>query len=282
MRRRSSQARRSWLSLIFALTACKEQRAEPLPTPAETRALADELCPQVARPLFFKIERDGLTSYVLGTRHVGVRFAKFPPEVEVAFRASKIAVFESIASAPDKPAALDRELGPARWAKLRALVGPIEAERVRNSPAKAIAMLLTLFEDRSAFLDVELQELARTRQMELVALEDNKHGDHRAQELASPERLRKLLDSISGRETLKAATESGLRSYCTAGSAQPGDPSELDEVSEQRRRAWLTPLAMQLQRGQVFVAVGAAHLAGPDGLPALLREQGFMVTDLSQ
>ena len=224
MRRGSSQARRGWLPVVVAtaaLAACKP--SDPgLPTAAETRALADAACPRVARPLFFKFEREGRVSYVLRTRHVGVRLAKFPPEVETAFRASTIAVFESIASAPDKPAALEREFGPERWAKLRTLLGAVEAERVRDTPAKAIAALLTLYEDCSAFLDVELQELARAEKMELVALEDNARGDDGAQQLASSEdRLRTMLDSVKGREALKAATESGLRAYCTAGSGSP-------------------------------------------------------------
>lgn len=281
MRRGSSQARRGWLSLTFALAACKEPRAAPLPTPAETRALADAACPKVTRPLFFKVEKDGHVSYLLGTRHVGVPLAKFPREVEEAFRGAKTAVFESITPAADPVVSLPDELGAARWAKLGRLLGPAEAERVKRSAGAAIAAVLTLYEDRSAFLDVELQELARSLRIELVALEDGAKTAELGRQLASPAKLAELLDGLDGRATLRRATETGLRAYCTAGSTEDAATrSALDELGEQRLAAWLGRLGNLLARGEIFVAVGSNHLNGERGLPARLRTEGFIVTDL--
>ena len=46
-----------------------------------------------------------------------------------------------------------------------------------------------------------------------------------------------------------------------------------------RNKAWAEVLAMRLkQPGTSFVSVGAAHLVGPDGVPALLEKMGFTVT----
>jgi hypothetical protein len=46
-----------------------------------------------------------------------------------------------------------------------------------------------------------------------------------------------------------------------------------------RNKAWATALADRLkQPGTSFVAVGAAHLAGSDGVPALLQKMGFDVS----
>jgi uncharacterized protein len=46
-----------------------------------------------------------------------------------------------------------------------------------------------------------------------------------------------------------------------------------------RNRAWATLLAQRLkQPGTSFVAVGAGHLIGPNGVPALLQGMGFTVT----
>jgi uncharacterized protein YbaP (TraB family) len=279
MRRGSGQARRVWLSLVLGF-ACKRPAAEPLPTPAETRALADKACPEVTRPLFFKVEKDGRVSHLLGTRHVGVTFSKFPDQVETTFLAARTAVFESIAHAPDPVVPLEQTLGAERWAKLVRILGPDEARRVRNSAGLAIAALLTLYEDKTAFLDVELQGLARARNMELVALEDVAKGTELGRELASPAKLAELVDSLD-RRALLAATETGLRAYCTAGGTKDAaTKSELDQLGERRVRAWLAPLVTLLGRGEVFVAVGSNHLNSERGLPALLRTEGFTVSDL--
>ncbi len=47
-----------------------------------------------------------------------------------------------------------------------------------------------------------------------------------------------------------------------------------------RNLLWLPRLEKQLQKGNVFVAVGSLHLPGEQGLVNLLREQGFVLTPL--
>jgi hypothetical protein len=52
-----------------------------------------------------------------------------------------------------------------------------------------------------------------------------------------------------------------------------------DRLLAQRNKTWATLLAARLQKpGTSFVSVGAAHLVGTDGVPALLATMGFTVT----
>ncbi|MDX2233009.1 MAG: TraB/GumN family protein [Hyphomonadaceae bacterium] len=55
-------------------------------------------------------------------------------------------------------------------------------------------------------------------------------------------------------------------------------PALYDVILKQRNAAWVTVLARELEGSGVdFVAVGAAHLVGPDSVQAMLEARGFTV-----
>ena len=55
-------------------------------------------------------------------------------------------------------------------------------------------------------------------------------------------------------------------------------PALYDALLRRRNQAWAQALAAEMDRpGVQLVAVGALHMAGPDGLPALMAARGFQV-----
>jgi uncharacterized protein YbaP (TraB family) len=68
--------------------------------------------------------------------------------------------------------------------------------------------------------------------------------------------------------TLEAAMETGLLA----------DPELREALLSARNRAWTEKVDELLKGGgSLFVAVGAAHLIGSEGLAAALRERGYIV-----
>lgn len=56
------------------------------------------------------------------------------------------------------------------------------------------------------------------------------------------------------------------------------DPALYDALLVERNRAWLREILPLLRQGRrPLVAVGTAHLLGPDGLPALLAAEGYTI-----
>ena len=60
------------------------------------------------------------------------------------------------------------------------------------------------------------------------------------------------------------------------------DPEIRDALLVQRNKDWLPTILIQLADTQKpFIAVGAAHLIGPDGLKTMLEAEGYTVTRIS-
>ena len=57
-----------------------------------------------------------------------------------------------------------------------------------------------------------------------------------------------------------------------------GDPALYEALAKRRNTAWVDKLVPMLEkRERPLIAVGAAHMLGPDGLPALIEARGYRV-----
>src|SRR5512135_3093539 len=138
---------RIWL-VALALVACQGHRDEPAkqapppatdpwagtapdsnapPSLADRRQREDEICPKITSPYFYRVEKAGHASYLLGTRHIGVSLSKFPEAVRDRVHDAKLVVFELDPAdhykEPREPHDLPAELGPALWTHYTELVG---------------------------------------------------------------------------------------------------------------------------------------------------------------
>lgn len=275
-----------------------------IPSAEVAREIADTACPTVTGAYFFRVEKAGKTSHILGTRHLGVDIAKFPALVTDTLIAAKVAVFET---APDdnsddgvvKPAhgRLPDELGPELWERYEVLVGHELATALADQePATGMLMMIALYEDKSSALDDQLQQLAIAKQIPVRGLETSEFQERLIARWLDVRALRASVKVTDDRRELKQTTIDDLTEYCAGTDDDPGpDPKErqdmidggyTDEEIKQfeeelvfsRNRDWIPKLEKLFARGDAFIAVGADHLTGELGVPALLAKRGYQVT----
>lgn len=285
------------------------QTCPPPITGAEAARLSGTT-PGVDRGMLWRVSKGGRDSYLYGTVHLGRPLWMQPgPKVSAALQASDVLALELDAGDPATQESL-RQLTAARTSlALPAALGEQLQARTRAAclPPQALsglqpliqAMTLTLLEARwdgldSAFaLEQLLSHQARVLRRPIVALETPRQQldllldmeDSRM--LAMTQELLEQLDKGRVRPVLLrliAAWERGdlaeLENYeqwCDC-IASPQDRVWLRRLNEARNPGMADGIARLHESGkQVFAAVGALHMTGPQALPLLLAARGFSV-----
>lgn len=258
-------------------------------------------------------------SYLFGTIHMIPASDFFLSEsVKRAFNASSTVTFEIDTENMDNPMMLFSMLGNMTMKNdttLRDLLTQGDYLMVKNH-FDQLGMPLSMLEQvKPIFLSVlasddmggsgtEMSmEGMKSYELELTAMA--KEGNKKVEGLESIAYQLSLFDSIPYAVQAKMLVEAV--SGEDRGSAEEADPLDelighykneniikLQELVEDeegiagfqnvlltnRNRNWIEPMAKMMRRETVFFAVGAGHLAGSDGLVALLRAEGYQLKPL--
>ncbi len=265
---------------------------------AERAKLANEACPSVTGAFFFEVTKNGKTSHILGTRHISVGLAKFPPVVADTIDHASQVVFEI---APDDasgvthpPEPLKEKLGDKDWSHFEELVGKTTADGfVVGEPTGAALQMMLLYEDISNTLESQIQARATEHQIAMTGLETSAFQDNVLAKLLDFRMLKATIETTKDRAEIQKDSHDDLAQYCAGTDTSPGmddetrtkmlragyTKAELDEEDEilvyKRDADWIPKLSKLFEQDNVFVAVGADHLIGPRGVIALMEKQGF-------
>lgn len=284
-------------------------QAAPCPPPPALPTAAQLQAAQAQdRGLLWRLQRDGRTSWLYGTLHVGKLEWMAPgPRVAAALAGSPVlaleidptdaGVQEALAAADDKPQALPPALQKRLAQQVTAACLPSGA-LAHLQPAMQ-AVVLSVLEARWIGLDPAfaqeqaLAQAARSAGRRIVALETvalQKQvlvpGDAAAAQTLVEQALAQL-ESGSGRQTLlrlARAWEQGnlglLEDYerwcdCVR---NDDERAAMRALNDERNPALAARIEALHQEGRpVFAAVGALHMTGPAALPRLLAARGFTV-----
>ena len=269
----------------------------------------------VAAPALYKIEKNGTTSYLFGTVHVGDASMKGLPanvtkaideseHVIVEVDISKLTPFQmQQRSMPlmmlKNGKTLQTELSKQNYNKLKNYFAKISIDIAMFSNFKPWAVMVTMMQiefQNAGFSDqtgIDKQVLAYAKEHnikigELETLEQQlQMFDGMA--LLSNEMIEETFEQLSDINTyfikLVNAWKNGDMGTLTEYYNMSFDESNYGEISEQvmlinRNNKWVEQLVPRLNNEKLFIAVGALHLPERHGLIKQLKDKGFSVTRL--
>ena len=315
---------------MFALGACKSTAPDPGPPPAAATsptapatakpapaipAQAQPATPgadpwskpapkkdPLARPMFWSIEKDGKTTFLLGTIHLGVDAeTRLPDLVWKQLDAAPTFAMETdlsdgslMDSFKRTSGTLHEELGPAYWKKLEDALGPQVAKGIDGMKAMVPASVLAMRGmPQTPPMDGILVERAKREHKQIVFLEPasaetavlEKWMDTRAlkemlDDTEGPARQTALLDAYLAGDDAKmlALTDDERTEAVKHGYTNAEYDQEMDDLLFHRNASWIGAIEKLHAGGGGFIAVGAAHLIGKGSVLDLLAKRGYKVT----
>lgn len=263
------------------------------------------LCPLLAQQsLLYKVEKKGHpTSYLFGTFHL-LPQDKFhlPEEVTSVFNSAKQVVME-LSMEPGFELKLMQLAQMKDGVKLEDLLSPNEIE-ILDSALASTGMPRTLLNNWRPFFitslfyqsympggiashELTFAEMARERGLPIIGLETIERQIQVFDKISYESQARDLMEMISDFETNKAKFDRMVKVYLEGNAKEIYALSEEDLDNEkeieilltQRNREWIPKLENLLEEAS-FVAVGAGHLGGKEGVVSLLKKRGFKLTQV--
>ncbi|MBX2901401.1 MAG: TraB/GumN family protein [Cyclobacteriaceae bacterium] len=276
--------------------------------------LGNSLFAQSEKALLWKIVGKGLKepSYLFGTYHLlNNTYLNEMPQVKQSLATTKGLVVEAVIDSSKLQSMAMMAIMPGK--KISDMIAPEEARLVsaeleawmgvnlaavdQLKPSSVIVMLGLLYSQKlnaeilkkypGKPMDVYLASTAKKDHKTVTALETIEQQlnflynhfplEEQARQLAIFVKQKEISER-SQVELLEIYMEHDLEKLYHYADSLPKDMGNSDFLLKDRNVNWMKTLPGLMAKESQFIAVGALHLPGPDGLIALLRKQGFTVT----
>lgn len=265
-----------------------------------------------ADPALWKIRHDGATIYLFGTVHVLPKTVQWRyPALDRALAASGVLYVELVDDNPATMQPLILQYGIDMQHPLSSEIDVGDEQRVQAAAQTAgvppqtlemmrpwmaaltmtVAPLLKAGFDPESGVDRALRRDFAAAGKSVLGLETASEQIHFFADMSMPAEiafLRSTLDDFSNaaselNELVKDWRTGDVDAIARLETVQMRDkyPAVYQTLLVERNRYWAQRIAgISKQPGTVFIAVGAAHLAGPDSVQAQLRKLGVETTQL--
>lgn len=272
------------------------------------------------KALLWKVSGNGLRepSYLFGTYHLlGDKFLTDVPEAAQPFAKAKGVVVETLIDS-GKMISVLMSKGVMYDKKISTLLSPRDFKRVDSAllavsgyslkmfdtfkPTQA-SMMFAIFQAQSLNaellkkyegvpLDVHIASSAKKNGKTVTALETmEQQFDMLYNHFSVEEQAKQLVETVNQLDlTAKTSVDmfnlylqKDLHAMWNMMESMPEELKDnIDYLLNDRNANWVKILPELMRSGSQFVAVGAAHLPGADGLIALLKKEGFTVTPIAK
>jgi len=307
-----------FVAALAAAAACKKEPTQPAAPSVATGSSRPAAQPQadpwakeapaakLVRPLFWSIEKDGKTTYALGTLHVGVdAVSQLPPIVWKRFDSAAAFAMETDLSDPavqemKRPAgsSLHKELGDAEWKKLEQALTPAMAQKMDDlKPMVAATMLQLRGLPMTAPMDGVLLGRAQNENKRVVYLEPAALEEALLEKWLDVRALKEMLDDLDhgaeqqremlaayvagDDERLLALSNSERAEWTKHGRDLAEYDRMMDEMLYARNASWIASIEKLHAAGGAFIATGALHMIGKRSVLDLLAQKGYKVTRIT-
>ena len=303
------QAKRFVTTLLVCFLSISNAYAKELISPQceplqESHAEAEQL--KHPQGILWKISKAGTkTNYLFGTIHVSdVEITTLPEPVNQALNSSSQFVMEALpdmeqlmlfsqsmffndgtllASLIDKPIYENTKKILAAY--------KLGADAVSVMKPWAAFLLMNYPPDEGEPLDMVLLSLAQQNGSQVAGLETLKEQSELFSGLTIPEQVKLLTDTVCHYDLVEEDFQAmkafylkgdleGLYNYVQRYSMEDKPVYEklMKKLIQDRNYLMAERMQPLLEKGNAFIAIGAMHLAGKEGVLALLEKQGYSVS----
>ena len=265
--------------------------------------------------LLWQVSGHGLAqpSYLFGTHHmIPISFLDSVPGLFRAFNRCDAVVGEMVMNSIDasekimqastlpQGLTMDSLLNADDYAMVDAGLRAVLKIGLKELALMKPAVIRTMYEtelyrqhtgfDDGTQSDSYFQQIAMQQGKEVIGLEDVNtqiallfgNADQKREALLLVETVSHREEGLREIETLNALYKAGEIDRLVEMAQEQGDPlamtpEEYDRMVDDRNLSWLEQLPDLMQARPCFIAVGAMHLGGEQGLVQLLRKEGYKV-----
>lgn len=135
--------------------------------------------------------------------------------------------------------------------------------------------------------EMSFEKIAKSNEIEVIGLETIEKQMSYLDKLKPKDQVNMVMETIRNGGGDKSQTDELVATYLSQDIEKlhnfivnsDMNSSEFEEVMlNNRNTQWISPIKKIIKKNKAFIAVGAGHLGGPNGIISLLKKEGYTLT----